>query len=697
MSNSIKRVVEFENFRTIGVKALGDKTQELIINEFDLDDCKVVGGMVTLIGLNNCGKSNVLDGVNLLGTRLKDSDVPNFLEVPSNCKPKIRWSYVDHSGGNFVHFDNISNEYSVRLNGGENKVVKVEKYPEELTEEFKSSEVFLKHYNCKRIADVIDSDKIEVVGNELKRMQIVFRTLIYDHIETICKGLNLNVLGIRNLGFGGYSYNSYSDILTQEQYNDLKELEAMASNIGAHQLAGDYSSMIDNLQAVYKVVSEYSSKYHFSKIVEHIEEYANYMLDNLMNLHKRISGTGDIFDTIPLAKLPNIVKYDATKQFTSDDLALFGITVGNIEKSIDESKFFSKVFRKINVTSSKLKDIYTKEMKIRGVGDEFEKICENRLKEAARYFNKLYFNNEKNVYTFELNLESNNIKFIIRDNGKTVSLSDQSTGFKWFFNFFFNVLAVNDLKEGDIVILDEPATNLHAQSQIELAGMIRKFGVNNGITFIVSTHSPFFVNPDHLDEIRVIKKEKSTTSIENKFTIIDSNNVINPIKKSLFIKEFMLMDSIRTKVFVEGITDYNYLTAFKNVVSDGRYKEDFHFIPIQGLFSRNKEAIDAKKFEGLGKRYPNSVLLMDNDWAANKAISEIEKNNINISVIRLSEILSGTEQIEDLFMGDDKKYVCQKSFYKSSNFKNLLILNQDIVSKESKDNFEAILEKLSVS
>lgn len=39
----------------------------------------------------------------------------------------------------------------------------------------------------------------------------------------------------------------------------------------------------------------------------------------------------------------------------------------------------------------------------------------------------------------------------------------QSTGFRWFFNLYFNFLCSNQLKSGDIVIMDEPATHLHPQ------------------------------------------------------------------------------------------------------------------------------------------------------------------------------------------------------------------------------------------
>ena len=162
---------------------------------------------------------------------------------------------------------------------------------------------------------------------------------------------------------------------------------------------------------------------------------------------------------------------------------------------------------------------------------------------ALILFNKLYFI-EDATYAFKIDLESEKIFFSLFRGEQTISLDYQSTGFRWFFNLFFNLLNSTDLNPGDIIIMDEPATHLHVQGQKELRVFLKDFAIKNDITIVIATHSPFLIDLDYLDELRVIVNKENISSIENNFAAVNENDPdsLLPIKESLTVENHILVN-----------------------------------------------------------------------------------------------------------------------------------------------------------
>ena len=74
-----------------------------------------------------------------------------------------------------------------------------------------------------------------------------------------------------------------------------------------------------------------------------------------------------------------------------------------------------------------------------------------------------------------------------------IMLNSQSTGFKWFFNLYFNFLAKGLLKYGDIVVIDEIGATLHPQGLVEL----RKFGMT--AKKLIHLKEAFYKSDDVMD------------------------------------------------------------------------------------------------------------------------------------------------------------------------------------------------------
>lgn len=186
------------------------------------------------------------------------------------------------------------------------------------------------------------------------------------------------------------------------------------------------------------------------------------------------------------------------------------------------------------------------------------------------------------------------------------------------------------------------------------------------------------------------------TSIENDFAAInpDDPDSLLPVKEALTIENHVLLDPDQNVVFVEGITDYNYLVAMKKILG----YSNLTFLPIKGVGKKGMEKAISEKLIRIRKRNP--FLLADSD-AAGKAIKKANEES-ELRVMLLSEADPKFIEIEDLFDIDDAtkfgiidengKHVKHHSL--SAIFKNRVISDPSLVSEKTKENFRRLFETI---
>ena len=385
--------------------------------------------------------------------------------------------------------------------------------------------------------------------------------------------------------------------------------------------------------------------------------------------------------------IPSVISYE-NEEITNNSL----ITNFN---NISNSNFFASVLHAINIDISTIKNAYDTffKQKNKGVLSQLENKINKKLSSVSAKFNKLYFI-EDATYAFKIDLESEKIFFSLFRGEQTISLDYQSTGFRWFFNLFFNLLNSTDLNPGDIIIMDEPATHLHVQGQKELRVFLKAFAIKNDITIVIATHSPFLIDLDYLDELRVIVNKENISSIENNFAAVNANDPdsLLPIKESLTVENHILVNPEEKVVFVEGITDYNYLTAFKKLFG----KTNITFLPINGV-GKTKEDCEKISQRLMKIRKKDPILLVDNDKAGN-CMKDVNKENKDFTILSLNQADSSFKTIESLFDPEDlKKFSLVDSEGKkhastSTVFKNQVLKNADEISKSTKQNFEKLFD-----
>lgn len=247
-----------------------------------------------------------------------------------------------------------------------------------------------------------------------------------------------------------------------------------------------------------------------------------------------------------------------------------------------------------------------------------------QLKIRVRHNNKFYDYSKKST-AYEIKLEIHDCRKS-HDHNEPIILSQQSTGFQWAFNFMFgflyNVGSHFSFNKNIIYVMDEPATPLSVPARKEFRKFLKEYAHKNHVTFVVATHDPFLVDTDHLDEIRIVEKETEGSVIKNHFNYPLNNasknsDALYQIKRSLGVGQHVFHNPQKHRIiFVEGITDYCYLSAFKLYFNEynPQFKDNpipFTFLPISGLKNNpNKMKETIKKLCELDN---NPIVLTDDD------------------------------------------------------------------------------------
>ncbi len=420
------------------------------------------------------------------------------------------------------------------------------------------------------------------------------------------------------------------------------------------------------------------------------------------------------------SKLGQVFYYKPTKSFEAEDLM-------TTPDDLTQSEFFELLFNAIDQNAFKeIKEAYNAytEKKQRGYLNQAERKYEKFINEkVSKHFNQMYFQNKNEdfYYEFDFKLDSQEISLSLFKRSKeekeeVLVLDHQSEGFRWYFDLFFNLLCSSHLKPNSIVIIDEGFSKLSAPTCIECHNFLKKLGQDKGITFVISTHNLYFANLDYLDELKFLKVNKDLRSVSvNQFTSIDLNDSTpSKVIKKLICANHKTLNENDRLLFVECISDYNYLSAFKLLYEQEKKTSldmaflNIVFLPVNGLGNddlKESEKPQMKQIlETLAEEEPNATLLVDGDTRG-KACEELNnkelKNKLNILKLNdCDDSFKNFKNIEDCFSQKDKiKLDLKNKSFRShtaytSALKNDLLLNPSLVEAETKENFYKLLKWL---
>ena len=613
----MERSLEFEKFRNIGF----NQKEKFVLN-YSLEKGKM-GNLIIVVGANNSGKSNILDGLSEFGIRkISDKDITTFGYEVSDRQPSLTLCVKD---GESIYYYKLTNKNN-----------NIAKYPE---------------------------PKLDY--NEIKKEDAEILNIIIE------------------------AFNNYG-------VTDKFNLKAILDKLNESANKPEIEEIDNNLTNIIKQIyasRRYQGSYVWNFIFDRCKNYRHFSNNTEVSQEAKLN---NVFENrYGINFFPNIYKY-TEKQLTDKDLKT---TVSGIFGS----DFFKAVFSSIDINISEIDNAYKMfyDLSNKGILNNLEDKINKKLKSLAENFNRLY-SIEKEAYKFKIDFESENIFFTMSRGDQCIVLDYQSTGFRWFFNLYFNLLCSNTLKAGDIVLMDEPATNLHIRGQQELRVFLKDFAIKNDITIVLATHSPFLIDMDYLDELRVVSMENNIAHISNDFSTVDPQDPdsLKSIKEALTVSNNIFYDPDKRVVFVEGITDYNYMVAFKKKFNI----EDIVFLSIHGIGKygtadfKDRQMYISKRLIKIKKHSP--ILMVDGD-SAGKSMKKTNDDS-ELMVFALTDVNQEFKTIESLFSAndlkglgieiEDGKYVKHSSL--SALFKTFDINNKTI-SKETEDNFRSVFEYIA--
>lgn len=157
----------------------------------------------------------------------------------------------------------------------------------------------------------------------------------------------------------------------------------------------------------------------------------------------------------------------------------------------------------------------------------------------------------------------------VRDtrHGYTGNFSQRSSGFQWFFSFLAAFSEFEDRGHGVIVLLDEPALNLHGRAQADFLRFINeRLAANSQV--IYATHSPFMVEPSRLQRVRVLEdKGIDAGSVVAKDLDTAGSDSLLPLTAALGHDVAQSLTLSADNELVGGTADFNNLQMMRQYLT----------------------------------------------------------------------------------------------------------------------------------
>jgi len=273
-------------------------------------------------------------------------------------------------------------------------------------------------------------------------------------------------------------------------------------------------------------------------------------------------------------------------------------------------------------------------------------------------------------------------------------LNRRAEGFKWTFSFIVNFAAETQRAELNeaILLLDEPARNLHPTQQMGISDLLKNLAGSNQVLY--ATHSPFMIfdyTPGNLLVVELDKRKHLSRIFYDYWNADDKT--LTPILYGLCrgqveaILDREIGTNSRPIIIVETMSDAMYLNAFDKFLQDPNISMN----PLNVIAAYNKNSVLplAIFYRNHGYR---TFILLDNSEESKQISAQLVSNEFSaIQTIFFEREGKKLESIEDYIALEDYLHPVNQTYeikLRQEGFSNLT--QQDVISKEGK----GILEKL---
>ena len=256
------------------------------------------------------------------------------------------------------------------------------------------------------------------------------------------------------------------------------------------------------------------------------------------------------------------------------------------------------------------------------------------------------------------------LKIRIWDNRHSLSLpfDQHSAGFQWFFSFLSAFSEYEHSEPPVIILLDEPAVGLHAKAQADFLRFIEE-RLAGRCQVIYTTHSPFMVQPGHLERVRMVEdKGKAEGSTISSDVLSRDPDTLFPLQGALGYDLVQHLFVAEHNLVVEGTSDYTYLLLLSGFLATlpGRIYLDAHWsiVPVGGA-----DAVPT--FVALLGSHLNVTIVLDSRKEGHQRLNRLAGDGYlqKKRIILIGEVLEQKlGDIEDLFTVSEYLELYNKAF-----------------------------------
>lgn len=179
-----------------------------------------------------------------------------------------------------------------------------------------------------------------------------------------------------------------------------------------------------------------------------------------------------------------------------------------------------------------------------------------------------------------------------RHRGVSTPFDQRSRGFIWFFSFlvwFDSVqhqlhIAQNGSVNSLVLLLDEPGLALHALAQEDFLHYIDSLAEQHQV--IYTTHSPFMVNSDRLNQVRLIEDQANIGTVITENLVGSDSRTIFPLQAALGWTIAQNLFISPRNLLVEGPSELSYLQVASMLVQQvgkAGLRDDITIVPVGGM------------------------------------------------------------------------------------------------------------------
>lgn len=255
------------------------------------------------------------------------------------------------------------------------------------------------------------------------------------------------------------------------------------------------------------------------------------------------------------------------------------------------------------------------------------------------------------------------LKVRIWDDRHQLSLPfrEKSSGFQWFFSFLAAFSEFERTDEEVIILLDEPALGLHARAQGDFLDFIED-RLASETQVIYTTHSPFMVQPDRLERVRLVEdrgQEEGSQVLQDVLSI--DPDTLFPLQGALGYDMAQHLFIHPNNLVVEGTSDFTYLSVVSDYMKEedrGHLDDDWSIVPVGG-------ADLIPTFVALLGDHLDVTIVVDGRRDDHQRLGQLAEDGYlkDKRIIPVGEVVgSKAANIEDVFTPDDYLTIYNRAF-----------------------------------